>query len=543
MIGCNSLNKAALVLSALVCLVLVSCGVGTPAAATAVQPAGGPVSGGEITFGYRETATSFDPQATQDRINARVMINVCDSLVVRGPDRKFYSNLAESWEISPDGKTYTFKLKKGVKFHDGTPFNAEAVKFNLDRVADPANKLLTFELLGPYQSTDIVDELTVRVNLTKPFAPLMDGLSKAYMGMVSPAAVKKWGDTFAEHVVGTGPFVAQEIVTTSYVKLAKNPDYNWAPPFFKHQGPAYLDKVTYKFIPEEGTRLGTLESGETDIVDGLGPTSLKTLEGNSKFYVGRAPYGGTPRTAWLNTSLPPTDNVAVRRAMNYATNKQEIVDTLYKGIMSPAQAPLSKATFGFNPDVNMYPFGLAKVKEVMTADGWTLNSNGIWEKDGKPIHLVYLNLGGYGLDELATMIQGQLIKAGFDVEVRTEALAAWSPMVKEGKVHNLVPTMGDATDPTILRSMYSESMIGTSLNRSRVRGNAQLEKLLQEQDAESDLNKREELIKQIQGIIMDQAYTIPLYDSYEVYGIKANIQDISFDPATHALLYDVWIKR
>lgn len=509
---------------------------------TATSLPTGPVSGGELVFGYTESAASFDPPAEEVRITARVMINVCEPLVVRGPDRNFQPALAESWTVSPDGKTYTFALRKGVKFHDGTPFNAEAVKFNLDRVANPENKLLAIDLLGAYEATEVVDDYTVRVRLKEPLAPMLDSLSQVYMCMVSPTAVKKWGASFGEHVVGTGPFMVEEIVTQSYVKLVKNPDYNWAPAFFKHQGPAYLDRITFKFIPEETTRLATLETGETSMVDYLGPEGVKALQGNPKFYMGRAPYGGMPRCVWLNTQVWPTDNLAVRRALSYAVNKQEVVDTLFKGINDPATAPLTKSTFGYNPGVNLYPFSQAKVDEVMVADGWKLNAKGIWEKDGKPIHLVYVNLGGYGLDELAQMVQGQLIKAGFDVEIITQALSPWMATVGEGKTHNLVPTMSDATDPTVLRGSFSEATIDTMGNRSKVRGNAELETLLLQQDSESDPAKREQLVKQIQVIIMDQAYVVPMYDVSEVYGISAKVQDVSFEPATHPLLYDAWIK-
>jgi peptide/nickel transport system substrate-binding protein len=181
------------------------------------------------------------------------------------------------------------------------------------------------------------------------------------------------------------------------------------------------------------------------------------------------------------------------------------------------------------------------VNEIMTDDGWTLNDQGMWEKDGSPLLCVYYNIGGYGLSELAEMVQGQMLRAGFDVEIRTVALGAWLAAVGEGQ-HNIAPTMGDATDPTILRSMYSETMMDSMLNRSKIVGNTELESLLLEQDSESDVDAREKLLLRIQEIIMDQAYTVPLFDVVETYAAIGAIQDLTFDPATHPLLYDAWIQ-
>ena len=190
---------------------------------------------------------------------------MCEPLVWEPEPGRFVPGLADSWEISPDAKMYTFKLKKGVKFHDGTPFNAAAVKFTMDRVVDPAVKAgQSHDQLGPYDHTEVVDDYTARIVMKQPYAPLLTNLN-GYLGIVSPTAVEKMGlAEFARHPVGSGPLMFKEWVPKDHVTLVKNLDYNWASSYFKHTGPAYLDQVAVKCaLPGEvGQCIG---SGPVDI--------------------------------------------------------------------------------------------------------------------------------------------------------------------------------------------------------------------------------------------------------------------------------------
>src|SRR5438046_2052607 len=171
--------------------------------------------------------------------------------------------IAEKWEVSPDATVYTFNLKKGVKFHDGTPFNGAAVKFTLDRIVDPTTKAgQSHDQLGPYDHTEVVDDYTIKVVMKQPYAPLLTNMN-GYMGI--------------------GPFMFKEWVPKDHVTLVKNPDYNWGSSFFKHTGPAYLDEVVYKIIPEPSVRTGTLKTGETQIIDELDPLEYATLSKDPKF--------------------------------------------------------------------------------------------------------------------------------------------------------------------------------------------------------------------------------------------------------------------
>src|SRR5438067_1083981 len=197
-----------------------------PAATAAPAAAAG--SGNTLTYALGfDLDDTMDPQVTNFDSTIRVTLNICEPLVWEPEPGKFVPGLADKWEISPDATIYTFMLKKGVKFHDGTPFNSAAVKFTLDRIVDPATKAgQSHDQLGPYDHTEVIDDTTVRVVMKQAYAPLLTNLN-GYLGIVSPTAVQKMGMAeFARHPVGTGPFTFKEWVAKDHISLVKNPDHN-----------------------------------------------------------------------------------------------------------------------------------------------------------------------------------------------------------------------------------------------------------------------------------------------------------------------------
>jgi len=235
-----------------------------------------PGGGGTLVYGLGfDLDNTMDPQVTDFDSTIRVTLNICEPLVWEPTPGRFVPGLAESWEVSPDAKTYTFRLRKGVKFHDGTPFTAEAVKFTMDRVVAPETKAgQSHDQLGPYDHTEVVDDHTAKIGMKQGYAPLLTNLN-GYLGIVSPTAVKKMGlAEFARHPVGTGPFVFKEWVPKDHITLVRNPDYTWGSSFFKRRGPAALEQIVFKIIPEESVRTGTLKTGETQYIDAVSYTHL-----------------------------------------------------------------------------------------------------------------------------------------------------------------------------------------------------------------------------------------------------------------------------
>ena len=207
--------------------------------------------------------------------------------------------LASSWETSPDGKTWTFKLRDRVKFHDGTPFDAQAVKFTLDRIVDgSAGGSSSLAFLGPIERSEVVDRLTIRLVFKKPYPALLDGLETGYLAIVSPTAVKKHGKEFGQHPIGTGPYMFESWTRGQQVVLKRNPGYNWAPAHMKHQGPGHLDEIVYRFVPEHQTRLAALEKGEVDLIGRAPGPDVGRLREDKRFVSTSTCSRGRPPCSW-----------------------------------------------------------------------------------------------------------------------------------------------------------------------------------------------------------------------------------------------------
>jgi peptide/nickel transport system substrate-binding protein len=213
---------------ALVPALVVACGSAPTALPTPVdeEPTQetGPTTGGKIVYGLTLSPSGIDPHVDASSELGIPLTSVYDTLVYQDLDGAFVPGLAERWEISGDGLVYTFYLRRDVTFHDGTVFDAEAVQFNLDRIADPATRSRKAQgMLGPYDRTEIVDEYTVKVHFQEPYAPFLDSASQVYLGMASPAAVEKWGAEYQLHQVGTGPFIFVEYVPNDHLTLVRTP--------------------------------------------------------------------------------------------------------------------------------------------------------------------------------------------------------------------------------------------------------------------------------------------------------------------------------
>jgi peptide/nickel transport system substrate-binding protein len=340
--------------------------------------------GGELVWALGGVVTSdnLDAHKSGNAQNARVMRSLYDSLVVELPDHTVKPWLATSWEISEDKKSYTFKLRQDVKFHDGTPFNAEAVKFNFDRIKDPATKAaISLNEIGPYVSTEVVDEFTAKINFSTPFAPFLINAAKIDLGFVSPTAVKKFGDKYPQNPSGTGPFKVSLLTPSSQVELVKNADYNWPPANAKHQGPAYLDKITVKYVEEEATRVSVLQSKQAQVADIIPPQNLVAFKADKNFNVQETELIQANHQIYFNQTREPWNNVKVREAVRSAIDLDSAVKTIYLGTSKKAWSPLSPQTFGYDPTVEtLWKYDLKSSNDTLESLGWVKGAMVIAQK-------------------------------------------------------------------------------------------------------------------------------------------------------------------
>lgn len=511
-----------------------------PTALPTPEPSG-PKPGGTLILGIRQEPSSLDPQGSANAVAQRPLSNLYDSLVWLTPEGEVKPWLATSWEVSDDGKVFTFQLRKDVKFHDGTPFTAEAVQVTLDRISDPDIKSTSAKsAIGPYDHTEIVDDYTVKIHMKAPYGPMFYALSQAYLGIVSPTAVQKYGNKdFLKYAVGTGPFMLEEYVPQDHITLVRNPDYHWAPEgVFENQGPAYLDKIIIRTIPEASTRLAALLNDEVNVIEPAPYQELQTLEQDPNYYVVKQMHAGTGRFLFMNTKKFPTDDVNVRRAIIYAIDNEAIRDLIFFGAHPAGRAPLTPATPGYDPRFeNIYTYDPAKASQLLEEAGWQMGSNGIRVKDGKPLELVFYVIAQNPDEQaMAEFVQGQLRQVGIDAKLNSVARAAWYEGLYAGD-HNLVVLFLIYGDPDALRLVYNT---GAAFNFS-LWSDPETDRLLEEGFTESDPAKRFEIYGKVQDIVMDQALVATLVYENNLLGISKNVQGITFDITAYPIFYGVYI--
>ena len=311
----------------------------------AAARAAGSAPGGTHVIGLDQEPPTLDPHASPSAATFQIILNVTESLVHQGVDGKIVPWLAAGYTVSPDGKSFVFNLRKDVTFSDGSPLNAAAVKWNLDRIVDPNFKAGGALLaLTRYAGSAVVDDSTVRVEFKTPYAPFLAYAAAGTLAMLSPKATAAQGAAVGRQPVGSGPFVVSEWAARDHITLARNPLYARRAPWSNHQGPPYLDRVVWRIIPETGTRAVTIQSGETQMITLLGaPGSvLAGLRSDPALRIESVPYPGSSRLLALNAKRPPTDDLRVRRAINYGVNRAAYFDSIYKGLGTPACAPIDQ---------------------------------------------------------------------------------------------------------------------------------------------------------------------------------------------------------
>jgi peptide/nickel transport system substrate-binding protein len=515
------------------------------AAATAAG-AGAAQKGGQLKIGMYRVLDGLDPAVYWGPPETMVTQMVFDTLIYLGNDLKFYPGLAESWEATDGGKALTFKLRRGVKFHDGTDLKADAVKAHFDRSVDPATKSkYAKSLLGPYDATVVVDDYTVQLKLKEPFAPIWDSLSQGYLGIPSPTAVKQYGDKFEDKLVGSGPFKLVEWQRASHIILERNPDYAWgrAYPGKSNTGPANVDRVTFKFIPEVGTRDALMDARkELNLEAWPGTQSLpkwRKDSANFKVYDGVSP--GTTWLNFVNVQKPPTDELAVRQAINFAVDKETIWKKFYQGVAQPTWNLIGPTSFGYDKaNDSLYKFDPARAKALLDEAGWKAGASGARAKNGTPLHLDVFTSGSEK-EDYKELMAAQLGEVGFDVKLVTGTGADRAVAGSKGSYH-VINRQFEASDPHYLVDLFHSKNVGNFA--WAMAKDAELDKMLEEQDREVDPTKRQAIVSAAAKRILEQGYVVPIYTSLFVWVTTADVQDFHMDARSwYPYFQDAWVKK
>ncbi|MCP1132103.1 ABC transporter substrate-binding protein [Paenibacillus polysaccharolyticus] len=503
----------------------------------------GKAEGGNLTFALATSPDTLDPHRSGLAVAVRAIRTIYDNLVVQLPDGSIKPWLAKEWSVSKDGKSYTFKLREDVKFHDGTPFNAEAVKYNLDRVIDPATKAAnSLALIRPYSSSEVIDEYTIKVNLNAPSQAFLGNLSQALLGIVSPTAAKKYGDQLGKNPVGTGPYTFVKWDENADIVVAKNKDYNWGPETVENKGVPHIDTITFKIVPEEATRIGSVQSKQVLAAETVPPQNIAALKSDPNQQLLQANTVGLPYTLFFNLRKAPWDDVKVRQAVQSAVDVESIVKTLYLGNYERAWSALSPGILGYDkslegsitPDIN-------RANQLLDEQGWVKGADGIRVKDGKKLTLKYVD-GSPNREkrnDIAAIIQQQLKPLGIAVEVViTKDIAT---VIYQNWDYDLYGNSQVNSDPNALYAFYHTSAEGERPTLSGLT-DPKIDQLLEQGAVETDSAKRVDIYSQIQKYLIEQAVILPIYVfPYTVVASK-NVEGIKFDALGYPLFNDVRIQ-
>jgi peptide/nickel transport system substrate-binding protein len=469
-----------------------------------------------LVYGLTLVPSGIDPHINASSELGIALASVYDTLVVLDPATgQFAPGLAERWDISPDGRAYTFHLKSGVRFHDGAPFDAAAVRFNLDRIAatDTHSQKAVF-LLGPYERTEVLEPLVAVVHLKQAYAPLLDGLSQVYLGMASPAAVQKWGADYQFHQVGSGPFRFVEYVAADHLTLVRDPT-----------GSASVDEVIFRFFDDPPTRVLALASGEVQVMGEIPPQDAASVESNAKLKLLPVAVPGMPLTVFINSARPPTDDLRVRQALLYATDRSAIVQAVFRNRSPVAYGPLSAVTFAYDPAVQQfYPYDPAQAGRLLDEAGWRATGDGgARQKDGQALEMDLIIQSWGFMPQVAQLLEAQWAQVGIRVKTRQVTYPEALKIGAEGS-HHLMPFFTSGTDPDMLRPFFQS---GASFNWSKA-ADAELDAWLDEGAMTLDPAARRALYANVQQRVMASALILPIRDYVNLNGVSAQVENLRF---------------
>ncbi|PLR96940.1 ABC transporter substrate-binding protein [Bacillus sp. T33-2] len=491
-----------------------------------------------LVYGRGGDSASLDPITTTEGETFKITENIMETLLQYGEqDTTLHPGLAEKWEASTDGLTYTFNLRKGVKFHDGTDFNAAAVVFNFERWMNGDDKQFPYySMFGGYKGDEghvikeikAVDDHTVQFALTRPQAPFLKNIAMSAFAIASPAAVEKFGDKFRENPVGTGPFKFVEWKANDRIVLEKNPEY-W------QKGYPKLNKLIFRVIPENTSRLNALANGEIDVMDGLNNSDEATVKGNDKLQVLKRPPNNVGYLGFT-VNRPPFDNKLVRQALSHAIDKKAIIDSFYGGQAEAAVNPMPSSIEGYNDEIDPYPYDLDKAKELLKEAGFEKGFEfDLW---AMPVPRPYMPEGM----KVAEVIQESFNKIGVKANIQSVDWTTYLEKAKKGEFDAyMLGWTGDNGDPdNFLYTLLDKDSIGS--NNYSYYSNDQLHDILIQAQTETDQAKRNELYKQAQVIIHDDAPWVPLVHSTPLLAASKDVANYKPHPTGSEALTKVEFK-
>ena len=514
-----------------------------PALSTTAATAGAPQRGGTLVVAFNADPETLDPHITTALLASRVLALIHDNLINRDYDGSFKPALAEKWDISSDGKVYTFTLKKGVKFHSGKDFSSADVKYTFERWLNTEKSPTSFAI-KPIDKIEAPDPQTVRFTLKEPYNIFLDQLAGAWAVMLNQATVDKAGSDYGITVAdGTGPYKFVTWTRNQKIVLARNDAYTWGSSMFQNQGPAYVDGVEIRIIPEDNTRLAEFQAGNVHLVQDVPQGDVERL--NTTPGVSIVKYDQL-QTSYLgfNTRKPPFDDPRVRQAVNLAINRDEIVTGANFGLGAPARTMLTPSTpfYWAGSDQAAPTFDTAKAGALLDQAGWSPGTGGIREKDAQQLILPLwiINPGTAVLQ--AQILEQQLAKIGVKVDTKQYEQTAWFAAARSGEqVGFIIGIFFENPDGILYFYFYSKQQPAPNRFSYAL---PEVDRWLEDSRVNPDQNAVRQDYENVQKKIIEDAVTAPLVHELGTLGKVDAVQGVKVHASRWLYrMTDLWLKK
>lgn len=497
--------------------------------------AGDPVSGGDLTIGSYLDPTCIDNQQIGSNVSLSITRQIVDSLTEQDPETgEITPWLAESWGVNDDSTVFTFSLRDDVTFSDGTVFDAQNVKNNIDAIIELGAQA---PVAGPYlagmTAATVIDASTIEIAFEQPNAQFLQATSNIALGMVSNATTELSADErCAAGVIGSGPFVLESYTANDATVIVRREGYAWGPPSSSNEGEAYLDSVTFQILPENSVRTGALLSGQVDAMDSVQQQDEASVTADGFSLIARANPGFAVSLQFRLDSEVAADP-AVRQAMMIGIDREDILSILGPtgaetlGLLSPTTPGAADFTsfLQYDPDA-----AVALLEDA----GWTEGGDGVREKDGVRLEFEF----PYFFDgPVVELLQQQYAEIGIRLNISQVTTADFLTALNSGSYDATVGNLTRA-DIDVLRSVLTSA----GANNYRL-SDAELEELLEAQAAEPDPAVRAEIAGEIQQLVLENAYMIPLHSLAGTYAVRDGVEGLRFEASTRLTLVDTWLAE
>ena len=524
------------------------------AGAFSVSAAQTPIKGGTLIYLEQQPHTNLYPPAGGFYPNGGILNQITDKLTWQNPETLAIEPwIAESWSSNDEKTEYTFKLRPGVTFSDGTPLDANAVAKNFDTygLGNKALRLPVSEVINNYDRSEVIDPLTVKFYFKKPSPGFLQGTATIGSGLVSLSTLARSFEALgdARHIIGSGPFTVKDEKPGRELTLVARRDYQWGPKNLAQQGPANLDGITYIVTPEDSVRIGALLAGQAGFIRQVQAYDEKQAT-DQGFNIYAAPTRGVNDSLSFRPDNPLVADLRVRQALVHATNAKQVVETLFSPNYPQASSVIARSAAGYVDLSDKLAFDQQKAKQLLDEAGWTSGADGIRQKAGQRLALtVYESLPQPQNKEVLQLVAQQWRQVGVALSVKagdagSRVLDNLDPL----KTPLTVSEVGRA-DPDVVKSMFfpanRDALLqqGGSSDKVKSFRDDKLNALLTAISAEVDAQKRLQLTGDAQRYLLDNAYVIPIFEEPQVFAGASWVKGVRFEAVGRPSFYGVWLDK